>query len=209
MEVCPLGPYTRSQQLRDGSFQNYLYGSTFCSGGKFVQDMNGNSNFPRVDKPFFPNICKLHNLQDPLDLMVVVWRAPFCNITVTWKLIYTIMWLDHFDLALIDEIWKQKSMRYKMWLWILFLLFDISFMQSRISEKEKRKKRKKREAIMKHKLWCNSFCVMRHFKSSFASNTQKKNHFHYAMVLCQQGKPILFSCIQTGLEPSILGVLLW
>jgi hypothetical protein len=50
-------------------------------GRKFVHNIYGNPNLPRVDKLFFPNLYKLHNLYILMDFYIVFLREVCPNPT--------------------------------------------------------------------------------------------------------------------------------
>jgi hypothetical protein len=71
------------QRPKDNTIQNtymvtiFMSFSTksFAGGRKFLHDINDNLDSPWEDKPFFPNLYKLHNLYTLMDFHLVLLRG--------------------------------------------------------------------------------------------------------------------------------------
>jgi hypothetical protein len=57
-------------------FENFGV-ETLSDGGKFVRNIYGNPNFPRVDKLFFPNLYKIYNLYILMDFHLILSRRVY------------------------------------------------------------------------------------------------------------------------------------
>ena len=72
MKFCSLYLHTTT---KDNTIQNTYMATLFMSfntknfanGRKFLHDINDNLDSPWEDKPFFPNLYKLHNLYTLID----------------------------------------------------------------------------------------------------------------------------------------------